>query len=60
MDSGIPCNYSVHGTWQDWLFEESRRRFVIYFLICAGLAVKILMESKTIRGLPSCQYVVLL
>ncbi|KAJ6086544.1 hypothetical protein N7467_005458 [Penicillium canescens] len=33
MDSGIACNYSLHGTWQDWLFEESRRRLSVVYRV---------------------------
>ena len=25
--SDIECNYSLSGSWTDWLYEESRRRF---------------------------------
>jgi hypothetical protein len=33
-ESDIAGNYSLDGTWKDWLFEESRRRFVyMYYFV---------------------------
>lgn len=36
-ESHIAGNYSLDGTWKDWLFEESGRRFVYTYYFALNL-----------------------
>ena len=49
-------SYDVETGWKDWIFEESRRRLDVYQPRTKGLYIKLLNESKVMRGLSSGKY----
>jgi hypothetical protein len=42
--------------WEDWLFEESRRRLDSYLLYYNGQSVWLLTKSKIVRSIPGCEH----
>ena len=49
-------SYDVETGWKDWIFEESRRRLDVFQPRTKGLYIKLLNESKVMRGLSSDEY----